>query len=186
MNTITTSPSQLISTFIHVGHRNTRHAPCTASARQSRRHMAPGPNSANVPRTWPDPTTKLGFVNSSFPPSRPHPIDCPQATHLSPDKTQLHPIFTLQPSTCSPSASSPAPRRAWRLPALPSVRPDATTAPRARSSLREPRTTSSTASVPVLLSTALSLASSGASCRYSKSPDTSSGQIGMADHGKGD
>ena len=80
--------------------------------------------------------------------------------------------YAEQTSPCSPPAPSLALRLVRHLPAPLPAPAAATTAPRAPSNSPEPRTTSSTASVPILLSTPLSLASSGASCRSSKYLDT--------------
>jgi len=105
---------------------------------------------------------------SSIPHRSRHSITRHANTNCTPSPLQ----HSESPSPCSPHELLPARRLARRLPALLPAPAAATTAPRAPSSLPEPRTTNSTASVPISHSTLLSLASSGVSCHSSKCPPT--------------
>lgn len=141
------------------------------SARQSRRHTTVQTVQTTLTHrpgcsVWPDPSTraKACFVNSSSRRHTPH-----RTTTRLHQRPRTHPIARLSTPPCSPNVLSPAPRSAWPLPAPLPAPAAAPTAPSPPRRLPEPRTTSSTASVPALEPTRRSLVSFGASCRFSKS-----------------
>jgi hypothetical protein len=106
------------------------------------------PNSANAPRLVSGDVTRTGpssaLATSLIHAARPPPHHSTPTATISPQ---------LAPSTppCSPSVSSRAPAPSWASPVPPCA--VACTALRRRSSLPEPKTTSSTASAPASPST---------------------------------